>query len=295
MITITTSEVATWQRCRQEHAYRYLELVRPVETAATLSFGRIIHSALEIWWTTRVLELALKALDITGVDPYEQAKAAAVMIGYHHRWRDEPQKETQVEVSFELERDGYRLTGKIDGLQPSKIIEHKTSSEDITPGSLYWQRLAIDSQVTNYYAGARALGADPECCLYDVLGKPGSKPKKATPIDKRKYKKKGGGLYANQRLSDETPREYRDRLVEGISSDNYQRGEIVRLEAEELRARREMGDIIAEMRRGKVFRNPGGCVRYGRTCSYLGVCSGTESLDSSKFRQAERKHEELAG
>jgi hypothetical protein len=38
------------------------------------------------------------------------------------------------------------------------VVEHKTSSEDVTPGSFYWSRLRMDGQVSVYFDGARALG-----------------------------------------------------------------------------------------------------------------------------------------
>jgi hypothetical protein len=56
-----------------------------------------------------------------------------------------------------------QLGGKLDVLvrdQDSRalIIEHKTSSEDLGPGSDYWRRLRMDPQISTYFVGARALG-----------------------------------------------------------------------------------------------------------------------------------------
>jgi|GEM_PF-1241617 len=87
------------------------------------------------------------------------------------------------------------------------VIEHKTASTDVEDGSPYWKRLRLDSQVSNYYDGARALGMPPDGVLYDVIRKPRIKPLKATPVEARKYtkpksrvcaacKKKGGAASA---------------------------------------------------------------------------------------------------
>lgn len=68
------------------------------------------------------------------------------------------------------------------------VFEHKTSSEDVRPGSTYWKRLTLDAQCSNYDDGARALGyADLRGIIYDVVKKPATRPAKATPIEARKY------------------------------------------------------------------------------------------------------------
>jgi hypothetical protein len=67
------------------------------------------------------------------------------------------------------------------------ICEHKTTSKDITPGSIYWKRLTLDAQVSNYIAGVRALGHEPAGVLYDVIAKPTIRPAKATAVESRKY------------------------------------------------------------------------------------------------------------
>lgn len=67
------------------------------------------------------------------------------------------------------------------------VVEHKTTSLDIGPGSQYWRRLTLDDQVSNYVAGARALGHEPRGVLFDVVRKVNLKPYLATPEAERKY------------------------------------------------------------------------------------------------------------
>lgn len=182
------------------------------------------------------------------------------------------------------------------------IVEHKTTSEDCEAGSPYWQRLRLDSQVSTYYRGARALGYDVRGCLYDVIRKPSLKPYKATPVESRKFKA-DGSLYANQRDRDETPDEYRTRLLEDIAAKPeryYVRGEVVRTADDEHAGAADAWMIAQSIREaerlGRFPRNVDACVRYGRTCDYFEVCTGTTSLDDRlRFRVAERAHEELDG
>lgn len=69
------------------------------------------------------------------------------------------------------------------------VTEHKTTGADIGPGSPYWKRLTLDSQVSNYMVGARALGHEPIGVLYDVVRKVRLELLVATPAEKREYTK----------------------------------------------------------------------------------------------------------
>jgi hypothetical protein len=233
----------------------------------------------------------------------------------------------------------FRLGGKLDAIAQRDdgvwIVEHKTTSEDVDAGSPYWQRLRLDSQVSTYYRGAQSLGYDVRGCIYDVIRKPSLKPYKATPIEDRKYtaeksracaecKKKnpapgphvedgvacvdgrvvtdpGGRLYATMRDRDETPDEYRARLLEDIAEKPeryYVRGEVVRTAEDETAGAADAWMIAQSIREaerlGRYPRNVDACVRYGRTCDYFDACTGTASLaDPLRYRVADRAHEEL--
>ena len=68
------------------------------------------------------------------------------------------------------------------------VVEHKTSSEDIVPGSTYYKRLRINPQITNYIDGARIVyGREPDGVIYDVVKKIKLEPYKATPREEWKY------------------------------------------------------------------------------------------------------------
>lgn len=187
------------------------------------------------------------------------------------------------------------------------IVEHKTSSENIGIGSVYWRKLTLDDQISGYMVGARSLGFEPDGVLYDVLRKPELEPYRATPIERREYTKPrdkacpeckrklatpaphvvdglscadgrivtdpGGRLYANMRERDETVDEYRDRLLADIADrpeHYYQRGVVVRLEDEERDAAADtwvMADLI------RLSRNAGRWPRNVDSCSqYNRMC-----------------------
>ncbi len=186
------------------------------------------------------------------------------------------------------------------------VVEHKTSSEDIGLGSRYWTKLTLDAQVSNYLVGARALGFEPDGVLYDVLRKPGLEPRLATPISDRKYTKPTKSdpvprLYANQRDRDETPEEYRDRILADIADRPdyyYQRGVVVRLEEEERDAAFDTWQTAEQIRlnrnAGRWPRNVDACSQFGRMCEYWPVCSGEASIDDQIRFVSGETHPELS-
>lgn len=314
---LTSSRLKDARACQRLHKHRYIDGYVPLDDAAPLRFGGMIHRALEAWWLNQddaPLSAALEQINSPDY-LYEEAMARALMFGYDARWSRQAYKVLSVEGQFRVPLINpetgapsrtWQLGGKWDAIaqEPNGrvlLVEHKTASDDITPGSDYWKRLRMDGQVSTYFAGALASGYEVEACLYDVLGKPGLRPLKATPTETRKYKA-DGSLYANQRDADETPDEYEARLTSAIVENPeryYQRGEIVRLASEMDEAAFDTWTIAQQLRAAQVAgrwpRNPDACVRYGRTCSYFSVCSGEASLDDPMlFKKLETVHPELS-
>ena len=184
---------------------------------------------------------------------------------------------------------------------PRFVVEHKSSTESILPGALYWRRLLLDVQIDFYLNGADSIDQRCDGVLYDVLARPMIRPKMATPPEKRQYTQKTGKLYANQRETDESPDEFERRCLEkmGENPDKfYQRATIVRLEGERTEAQLDVwqtASAIRDSKRLKVFpRNPDSCVQWGRVCPYFECCSNTRDIaDPVFFRVNEFEHEEL--
>jgi hypothetical protein len=339
---LTSSRCSTWRRCQREHRYRYELGVVPREDAEAQRFGSLVHAGLEAWWwgltaerrmggadgTERLIcayeKMREFAVDTKGVTDYDLVAAEELLLGYDVRWGDEPYETIAVEQEFEatlvdpltgMESRCWRLGGKLDviarRLTDGAIVffEHKTSSSDIGQGSAYWSRLRVDGQVSVYFRGADVLGYDARECIYDVLGKHGLAPLKATPVESRKYTKpkfkKGvlveeARLYANQREEDESLDEYRER-IRGLIGDNpdryFQRGPVVRLESEMVQHDAELWELARQMhasQSGVAPRNPDACMRFGSMCPYFAVCVGESSLDGDRFKRLEWVHPELS-
>jgi hypothetical protein len=151
------------------------------------------------------------------------------------------------------------------------LLELKTTSEDCSPGSVYWKKLTLDNQVSMYIAAARAMGEDVAGVVYDVIRKTGLRPLA-----------KGA----------EAPDAYERRIVEQIAAEPdryYTRGVIVRTDAEIAEHEADvwqMADLIRQARnRERWPRYVGACVMYGSACDYWAVCAEGANIGNDSLYQ----------
>ncbi len=344
LTVLTNSAVTTFRRCAREFYYAYILLCRALTQPEPLRFGTLLHLGLEAWWKAKQRSwegsfagvAALEAMRAHAHDDFELARAGALIIGYDARWGDTPYEVISVEGLIVTplvhphtgeQSPAYELGMKLDVLVRDprdgrvKVIEHKSSAEDISLGSTYWQALKISSQLSTYIAGAKADGYDVEEVVYDVIGKPELRPKGVPLTDaqgakivhdangervrtaKGKWRETGDtALGYVVQTRPETSVEFHARIVAEISSEPeayYRRGVVVRLEAEEQEAALDLwqtAEMISEAEAANRWpRNPGACIRFKRPCTYFDVCTGSASIsDPALYRVAETAHEELA-
>ena len=307
---LTNSMRSKFNACHRAYKIAYVDLIRPAKASDALSFGTAMHALLEAYWGGQ------ETMVLTG-DDYTDATLRCLFEGYKAKWEaSDAEKYERVGAEFGFEAPlmnpetggtskTWVLAGKIDAIAKDKatgkhiIIEHKTTSQDIGPGSDYWKKLPIDGQVSGYYVGASTLGYEVDVCLYDVIRKPTIKPYKATPEDKRKYNK-DGSLSKTCREFDETPDEWYHRL----ELDILQRPDYYYARVEVARSADDLTDYLFDMwavgreiadaqRLGRFSRNPQNCQSYGK-CEFFDVCSGCADIDDvTLFRNAEDPNEEL--
>jgi hypothetical protein len=329
---VTNSQLTTFRRCQREHYYAYLCGYRTLDDAEALRFGTLWHKGLEAWWLGRGLDAALDAATAGALDEYEAARARVLLRGYEARWGHESLDVVGVEREFctplvnpetGAASRSFELAGKLDVLLTDRFVEHKTTGEDIGVGSFYWRRLTLDPQVSTYYAGAKSLGHDVHGCVYDVVRKLSLRPSKAVPVvddegcrvvlsvvtrervrtkNRKKWRETADANAGYVMLTrEETVEEYEARCTDEVAAHPdryYQRGEVVRLEADEREAALDAWHLTQAMlvarRLGHYPRNPDACQRYGRPCSYFEVCLGVASLDDpARFQRVENVHQEL--
>lgn len=319
MNLLTVSSLRTFRECPRKFKLTYEEGWRPVRDSEALHLGRLVHAGLEAWWraTGDRLGPAIAASAGQARDPFDQVRGEEIMRGYDTRWAGESDRleVLDVESTFQaplLAPDSmdaatdWSLAGKIDLLirdGRAEVWEHKTTASEIaSDADPYWQTLPMDPQLSTYIVGAESLGYQVEECVYDVLRKPGFRPYKATPTDKKKYKK-DGTLYATQHESDEDPEDFRARLraelTENLGS-YYRRRRVPRLNSELQNFLSDAWNAASEIRVARFAdawpRNPYSCFKYGaesRCCFYEHCSNGADLEHSGEFVRLSNVHPEL--
>ena len=285
------------------------------------------------------LEAAFAALDQAKnnrgqalADPFERAKARALLKGYDARYRGkfESMQVMAVETEFKNrllnpETGGQSQTfdaaGKIDGIVTDggrmKIVEHKTASDSLDPASAYWDKLTMDSQISAYYLAAElGLGLKAESIIYDVIRKPGLEANDVPILEdglkvvidlatgQRALNKNGSprqtageGFQMKKRPME--PEEYEAKLDADIAERPdfyYAQREVGRLDSDIMEymadAWAQSQEILYRRRLNVWPRNPSACTMMG-TCPYFDLCAGHASVDGLRYARGAQIHREL--
>lgn len=261
-------------------------------------------------------------------NPYEAARFRAMVLAYHLRWHKQTWQVLCVERKYETplinpetgevsewsHRDGRIDAMVMDGTE-QLLVESKSHEGPLKPGDSYFTRLRMDSQLSQYWIGARSLGFDPQGIIYDVACKPSLDPLKATPDDKRKYTKgkkcdvcsavdvagcsncdmtgwsEAPRLHANQRDRDETVGEFGMRCFQDLvnNPDSYfHRVRVVRLDHEMREHELSDWQTVESMRRehelGHYPMNTDSCWNFNSACDFWPTCSlGMPTTDETLY------------
>ena len=282
--------------------------------------------------TNEHLDVAFAAIDdmVTPENWVAAATAKGLMEGYHARWLrahddidvmeiEKTYQSPLVNIGTGKTSRTYNLAGKIDKLahdassQGNLVVwDHKTTSMDIAdPDAPYWRQLTVEGQPLHYELLLLANKIRIDRVVWDVIKKPGIRPKKIA-------KKEAAGIvslgeYCGRKVSEITkasfaawpePREdaelYQIRLAVECTEDPdryFQRRSVPHLQEELAEYAAELWDLGQKVRlcrnSGRHYRNSGACMLYGSPCKFLGICSGHDTPDSDRWQQKESIHAEL--
>ena len=336
---VTHSRAGCFKACPHKHWMRYVLGVRPASSSVAQGIGSAVHDAIDARFKgadiDAVRDIAGKVQHNGDDVAYDRVTAQVLATGYMWRWgHTRPENPTDMmfdrclasEIPFELVIPGVRglrVAGKIDrivGLQDGRIVigETKTTSEDIEPGSLYWQVAEIDTQETLYVWAARKMGYAVHSVVRDVIRKPTIRPKQIHTLDadglkivldannNRVYLKSGKPRQSpeddTQRLVSrtETPAEFGERLTADIFARPdfyYQRKELPRMDREIEELEHDLRGVANAMRdsikHDRHYRNTASCRSYGG-CEYLSVCKSFDpAVLPNGFIRVDDIHPEL--
>lgn len=313
---LTYSMMNSFLACRTMFNYRYVKNLVPVEKLDALNFGSAVHSGLEFWFKYHNAKGAINALESraeeSGMDAVDTAKASVLLEKYIAHWNDDPFDVEEVEYEFSTPlinpntnrtSHTFMLSGKVDGLVRMDgelfILEHKTAA---AIDDAYIGRILIDSQIAIYAnAISQVLHEPVKGAIYDILVKPKiryKEPETEEAFEARKAEllaKSKTGKTTAKRQEGESIDEYKDRLREDITSENFRR-EIVIFSSDDLTEHlNEVWHIGKELLHPVIFRNTGNCMKYGRACPYLPLCREHGCIDKcSGLYEEKAPHEELS-
>ena len=324
---LTYSALNTFRNCPRKYKNRYLDNLRPRERAEALSFGSVIHTAIELWYRSSNTESRLRdvlayvndAFENRVVDPNLMVQwhlAIAMIRGYAQRYATEDFEVVEVEKEFVGEirnpdtgrqSQTFRIAGKVDGIVRCHdglyLLEHKTAS---TVDASYLDKLWTDTQIALYCYYLRELGYPIVGVIYNVLLKSRLKQGKGETQEEYEVRhaelaaKNKSGKSTAKRQMPETDEEFQARLTEWYSRPEAFHREFIYLSEDRLAMLQdEVWEITQQYldarRRGKWLLNTSNCFSYQRPCEYLAYCqSGFNPNVADNLYEIALPNEELS-
>ena len=192
-------------------------------------------------------------------------------------------------------------------------MDHKTCSEELGPESSYWPGLVVEGQGNLYPLVRHLQGIDVVGAIWDVLRKPGIKPRRVTGMERaglvsqpRKY----FGFVVSEAaveyiLANKGAKETAELFGYRVAAEclekperYFVRRQVPKLQQDLLDFATELWDVSQEMRQARAdnkhYRNSGACRMYNRACAYLGLCSGYDNPESNNWEKRKCVHAELS-
>ncbi|RLS67903.1 MAG: PD-(D/E)XK nuclease family protein [Planctomycetota bacterium] len=324
---LTYSALNTFRNCPRKYKNRYLDNLRPRERAEALSFGSVIHTAIELWYRSQNAESRLQdvlsyiddAFENRVVDSNQMVQwhlATAMIRGYAERYATEEFEVVEVEKEFVGEirnpdtgrqSQTFRIAGKVDGIVRCHdglyLLEHKTAS---TVDASYLDKLWTDTQIALYCYYLRELGYPIVGVIYNVLLKSRLKQGKGETQEEYEVRhaelaaKNKSGKSTAKRQMPETDDEFQARLTEWYSRPEAFHREFIYLSEDRLAMLQdEVWEITQQYldarRRGKWLLNTSNCFSYQRPCEYLAYCqSGFNPNVADNLYEIALPNEELS-
>jgi len=323
---LTFSALNTFRNCPRKYKHRYIDCLRPREKAESLSFGSVIHSAIELWyrsapdnnrlWT--VLDFIDQQFPQRAGDDGQKATwnlARAMFTGYASRYASEDFEIVEVELPFTGEirnpdtgrpSQTFVMAGKADAIVKRTdgmyLLEHKTAS---SIDANYLDKLWTDTQIALYSFYLRQIGYPIVGIIYNVLLKSRLKQKAGeteAEYEARRMElaaKNKSGRSTAKRQMPESDEEFQARLAEWYARPEAFHREHIYLSEDRLAMlQEEVWEITQQYldarRRGKWLLNTSNCFSFQRPCEYLPFCqSGFNPNVADNLSEIVPPHEEL--
>ena len=329
-LTLTASSMACALRCPRRYFYDCVLGLKVATPSEALRVGSAVHNAGEARAKGADFEKQYAAaLDGTQLDEITAAKVFGIVGAYDRTYgevADRDYKAMNPEVEFTDPIDGSRTfvqRGKVDGLavlHDGRRVnwERKTTSDDISDTSDYWQRLRLNHQLLAYACWEYRSTGELPVCVYDVIRKPQLQPRANVPdldadglpivldangnrcIKRDGTPKKTADAAKGERVSGhpETPDEYGTRVLDTMTAEAdryFARREVAITQdmleefcRERLGVCRMLLHFAAESRKAKLpeYGYPRSCSPDNcRNCQFAGFCLERIHVDAATVPQ----------
>lgn len=340
-LTLTASSMSCALRCPRRYWYDNVLGLKEARPSEALRIGTAVHGGGEA--RAKGLDFGgqyAAALEGGALDEWTAAKVFGILGAYDRTYGEVEDRDCaamEPEVEFADPIDGSRTfvqRGKVDGLAALRdgrrvVWERKTTSDDLSDTSGYWDRLRFNVQLLAYAEWVRRATGELPVCVYDVIRKPLLQPKANVPeadadgvpivldaqgnrcVKRDGTPKRTADAAKGERVAGhpETPDEYGARILEAMSSEPsryFARREVAVTEdmlaefrRERLGVCRMLLHFAAEARRSERPEyawpracNPDNC----RACPFAGFCLNRVPVDAEHVPDGFRiaLHEELS-
>ena len=157
--------MSTFQTCQRKYYFRMVRNLVGKKTQTAPEFGKCIHSALDVWFSTRDINTTVRVFKESFVENPDDTKRTLVMgewilRNYAEKYAAEPFKVIATEQTFELDLpNGNKHTGRIDKIidwdGAIYVMDHKTTSQ---LGPQFFNKFKPNLQMSGYVWAARRLG-----------------------------------------------------------------------------------------------------------------------------------------
>lgn len=217
MVPQSATSISDYKRCPWLHYLRHVLRIRPIEEPESARQGTNWHKCLEILTDPEGGRDAMivhlneayancpPSIELTDWE-IERIILLYSALGWQWYYNDDQVETIAREIHFKRQINNlYSRRGKIDRIirRNGQLLlgEYKSTSKPIDSGSIYWDHLKLDSQLTLYLIEARHAqlagkleeygisATDPliSGMLYDVWRRPTIRPKKLTQAETKKF------------------------------------------------------------------------------------------------------------
>ena len=305
---LSPSSIRLFQTCPRKFSHRYVFGIEGKQTPdERMQFGTALHTVIEQNVNRPAADWTLGPA-LVGLDQELAALVAGTALAYATYWRNNlTYTVAEAELVTPLANPRLVLLTILDGIATNEcgdlvVVDHKTTSSDIRPGSWFFEKLQIDTQVSAYLIAARANGHNVTHAEWNAIKRP-NLTRRTADVPPEYYTRSGkwgeaGSIKPGTGVPAESVLEFAARVTGTILASPevyFQRAPVVRLDdeiADALVDINGVGEQILAAWDASVWpRATANCYAFGRPCEFWELCCNSTTASDEQLYQIRKKRE----